>query len=78
MSKPKTTAKTTTTAATKTAKKTNWSLSTIRGNFDGLAKKVSSLPESREKTSILNAIEEAYVDVAGFFKGIVAAPTAGA
>lgn len=72
MSKTKATAKTTSTATTKKTAKAD--LSTIRGNFDGLAKKVSSLPEGQQKKSILNALEEVYLGVANAFQGFAPTP----
>lgn len=50
----------------------------IRSGFDGVTKHVNSLPEGKQKTNILNAIEDAYFSTASAFKGFLVQSVANA
>lgn len=62
-----------TTSTTKPTKPT-WNktvdLVAIRGRFDGLKDQIHALPEGKEKTGIMQKIEEVYVETAAAFRGI--------
>lgn len=70
-----TTAKPTTNSATKNGMKAGWSdISAIRGKFDGVAKHVGTLPEGKQKVTIMNALETAYLGIAQCFQSVAGAP----